>query len=97
MSIIFYLNGKQEEIEQNTTISKLLQVKKIRPEVVTIELNDKIIEKNKYQDILLNVNDHLELVYYMGGGSPFSDRIAKNVTELIGQTPMDRRKRIDNQ
>ncbi len=94
MGIIIYLNGKKEEIEQNTTITNLLQVKKIRPEVVTIELNDKVIEKNKYQDVLLNTNDHLEFVYYMGGGSPFSDRIAKNVTELIGQTPMVRLSRI---
>ncbi len=94
MGIIVYLNGKQEEIEQNTTITNLLEISNIRPKVVTIELNVKVIEKNKYQDILLSSNDYLEFVYYMGGGSPFSDRIARNVTELIGQTPMVRLERI---
>ncbi|HIE43257.1 MAG TPA: sulfur carrier protein ThiS [Candidatus Omnitrophica bacterium] len=50
------------------SISKLLEVKNIRPEVVTVELNDKIIEKDKYQMTLLKPDDRLEFVYYMGGG-----------------------------
>ncbi len=94
MSINIYLNGKKEEIEKGTTISRLLELKKVRPEVVTIELNDKILEKNKYQEIGLQPNDRLEFVYYMGGGSPFSDRVAKDISELIGQTPMLRLSRI---
>lgn len=68
MSITIYLNGKQVEIKRNTNILKLLEGKKVRPEVVTVELNDKIIEKDKYNEILLNSGDRLEFVYYMGGG-----------------------------
>lgn len=88
MSITIYLNGKKEEIQESTSISSILEIKKIRPEVVTVELNDKIIEKNKYQTLLLNANDRLEFVYYMGGGMPFADRLAEDVSELIGQTPV---------
>jgi len=94
MSIAIFLNGKKEEIEENLNISRLLEIKKIRPEVVTVELNEQIIEKNKYPDSLLKANDKLEFVYYMGGGSPFSDRVADSVTELIGRTPMVRLSRI---
>ncbi len=94
MPIVIYLNGKREEIKNNINISKLLEAKKIRSEVVTIELNDRIIEKDKYPQTLLNSNDRLEFVYYMGGGLPFSERIAKDVLELIGQTPMVRLNRI---
>jgi len=68
MAITIYLNGKKEEIKENMSISKLLEVKNIRPEVVTVELNDKIIEKDKYQMTLLKPDDRLEFVYYMGGG-----------------------------
>ncbi|MBU0694004.1 MAG: sulfur carrier protein ThiS [Candidatus Omnitrophica bacterium] len=50
------------------SISKLLKAKKIRLEVVTVELNDKIIEKGKYSEIVLKPEDRLEFVYYMGGG-----------------------------
>lgn len=88
MPIFIYVNGKKEEIEEATTISKLLEAKKIRPEVVTVELNEQIIERGKYPQTALSNDDRLEFVYYMGGGAPFSDKIAHDVTELIGSTPM---------
>ncbi len=94
MSITIYLNGKKEEIQEGLSISRLLETKKIRPEVVTVELNEQIVEKIKYPQILLKANDKLEFVYYMGGGMPFSNRVAKNVSELIGQTPMVKLNRI---
>ena len=47
MAILIYLNGKKEEITQDFSILQLLELKKIRPEVVTVELNGKIIEKEK--------------------------------------------------
>lgn len=94
MAIAIVLNGKKEEVQSGITILKLLEIKNIRPEVVTVELNEKIIEKNKYPETILNASDRLEFVYYMGGGMPFSDRIAENVAELIGQTPIVRLSRI---
>ncbi|MEK6727498.1 MAG: cysteine synthase A [Candidatus Omnitrophota bacterium] len=94
MAITIVLNGKKEDIQSGISILKLLEAKNIRPEVVTVELNENIIEKNKYPEIILNPNDRLEFVYYMGGGMPFSDRIAENVAELIGQTPIVRLGRI---
>ena len=68
MAILIYLNGKKEEIVQDSSILQLLESKKIRPEVVTVELNGKIIEKEQYSKILLKPNDKLEFIYYMGGG-----------------------------
>lgn len=85
-----YLNGKKEEIADGMTLSKLLEARKIRPEVVTVELNDNIVEKDKFKDTELKPDDKLEFVYYMGGGAPFSDKIAGNVLELIGNTPIVR-------
>ena len=89
-----YLNGKKEAVKDGLNISRLLEVKKIRPEVVTVELNDKILEKDKYHLTVLNPGDRLEFVYYMGGGSPFSDKVAENVLELIGRTPLVRLNKI---
>lgn len=68
MGVTIQLNGKKEDIENDMNLLGLLEVKKIRPEVVTVELNDKIIEKDKYRLTLLKADDRLEFVYYMGGG-----------------------------
>ena len=87
MAIAIYLNGEKEEFEEDISISKLLETKKIRPEVVTVELNDKIIERDKYQLTLLKGDDRLEFVYYMGGGA-VNTRLVNSILELIGNTPM---------
>ena len=80
------INGKKEKFENSLTVEKLLETKKIRKEVVTIELNSEILPREKYVNIILKDGDILEFIYYMGGGS--ESRIFKNILELIGNTPL---------
>ncbi len=63
-----YLNGKKRDIDEGMSISDLLEVNEIKPEIVVVEINDKIIERGKYKDTILIVKDRVEFVYYMGGG-----------------------------
>jgi len=63
------LNGKEEVLEGEMTIALLLAKKGIREEVVTVELNEGIIEKAKYSQTKLKNGDRVEFVFYMGGGS----------------------------
>lgn len=69
MAIKVIINGKEETIEDNMSIAKLLQARNVRPEVVTVELNDEIIHREKYDSVNVKQNDRLEFLYYMGGGS----------------------------
>ena len=69
MSIKVFINGKQEEFEKEITISELLEIKKIRKEVVTVEYNEEIIKREDYGKIKLKDNDKIELVFFMGGGN----------------------------
>ena len=69
MSIKVFINGKKEEFEKEITISELLEIKKIRKEVVTVEYNEEIIKREDYDKIKLKDNDKIELVFFMGGGS----------------------------
>ncbi len=87
MGMKIRLNGKAEEIKDNTSISAFLESKKVRPEIVTVELNDKIVGKDKYGEITLKPEDRLEFVYYMGGGE-VNAKLAGNILELVGNTPM---------
>ncbi|MBU4149509.1 MAG: sulfur carrier protein ThiS, partial [Candidatus Omnitrophica bacterium] len=94
------INGKKEELKDVVTVAKLLEQKKIRPEVVTVELNDVILEKSKHNETFLKDDDRLEFVYYMGGGEVFVNNQAKNkkmagsILELIGETPIVRFNKI---
>jgi len=82
------INGKNEKIEDNMSISKLLEERKIRPEAIVIELNDEIVGRKNYGSTALKPDDRLELVHHMGGGCLSSDRVAENILELIGNTPI---------
>ncbi len=62
------LNGKKSALEKSMSISELLKLKKIRPEVVTIELNDNIINKKNFKATPIKEDDRIEFVYFMGGG-----------------------------
>lgn len=62
------INGKKESLEDGMDILGLLNKKKIRPEMVAIELNDQVIHRNQYPEITLKDSDRLEFIYYMGGG-----------------------------
>ena len=69
--MIILLNGKKEEVKDGVTVSGLLKEKKIREEVVTVEINDAILERAKYNVTFIKDRDKIEFVYYMGGGYAF--------------------------
>lgn len=88
MAIKVTINGKEETFEQPISISQLLMRKNIRPEVVVVQLNGKILPKEEYEKKIGN-NDEVEFVFYMGGGNK-SQKIFNNILELIGNTPLVR-------
>jgi thiamine biosynthesis protein ThiS len=69
MAIKIFLNGKSEEIENEMSLLELLKRKNIRPEVVTVEVNEKMIDRKDYQTTIIKEGDKIELVFFMGGGS----------------------------
>ena len=69
-----YLNGKKEECDDGTTVAALLAAREIKPEVVTVELNDAVLQRESYGGTVLKDSDKVEFVYYMGGGSWLGSR-----------------------
>lgn len=63
------LNGKENQIQSGMTVSDLLLKWKIRPELVTVEVNETILQKLDYESTELKEADQVEFVFYMGGGS----------------------------
>ena len=62
------LNGDPYKINAGTNLDKLLNKLKIQKNKVAIEVNGEIVEKNKYQNLILNKGDKVEIVNFIGGG-----------------------------
>jgi sulfur carrier protein len=61
------INGKTEEVPGGTVLD-LLQAKKIEPQMVAVEVNDTVLDRNRLATTSLNNGDRVEFLFYMGGG-----------------------------
>lgn len=61
------INGKAEEVSGGTVLD-LLQTKKIEPQMVAVEVNDTVLDRNHFSTTDLNDGDRVEFLFYMGGG-----------------------------
>ena len=62
------LNGNPYEVNDGTNLNELLNKLKIQKNKVAIEVNGEIVEKNKYQNLILSKDDKVEIVKFIGGG-----------------------------
>ena len=63
------VNGEQINCGDGLTVSKLLIEQKVKmPEMVSVELNGKIVRRTEFEQTVLNDNDKVEFLYFMGGG-----------------------------
>ncbi len=62
------INGKAEVI-QESRLGDLLKSKNIEAQMVTVELNNKMIDRASLSETTLREGDEIEFIYFMGGGS----------------------------
>ena len=62
------LNGDPYEINNGTSLNELLNKLKIQKNKVAVEVNGTIVDKNKYTNLILNKDDKVEIVHFIGGG-----------------------------
>ena len=67
------INGKNEEIAgiEAITVIDLLAKRDVNPEMVSVEVNDRILKKEEFTTILLKDGDRVEFLYFMGGGTNY--------------------------
>jgi len=61
------INGKSEEFLGGSVLD-LLKTKKIEPQMVAVEVNDSMVEREQLATTELKEGDRLEFLFYMGGG-----------------------------
>ncbi len=65
------INGEAEDInETELTIAQLLNIKKVEsPDMVSVQVNDAIVDRSDYDHKQINPDDEVEFLYFMGGGA----------------------------
>jgi len=65
------LNGEVQQIETpDLTVDRLLKIKNVESvEMVSVQVNDEIIDRDNYETTLISENDEIEFLYFVGGGA----------------------------
>lgn len=62
------VNGEVQEITPVCTVFQLLEDKAVTLKAAVLELNGKILKQEHWQSTLLQADDRLEILVFMGGG-----------------------------
>ena len=62
------VNGEPREVEENVSIPKLVAELELKPEQIAIELNHKVVRRAQWDNTLLQPDDKVEIVHFVGGG-----------------------------
>ena len=63
------VNGESVEINEQISVSDLLTVRKVKmPDMVSVELNGEVLDRQTFDGTVLKEDDKVEFLYFMGGG-----------------------------
>lgn len=62
------VNGEFREVESRVSIQELIALLSLRSERVAIELNGKVVRRVEWDGTILNADDKVEIVHFVGGG-----------------------------
>ena len=65
------INGEDVTLEKkDISVSELLAHQKVdMPDMVTVELNGTILDRESFETTIVKEGDSLEFLYFMGGGA----------------------------
>lgn len=64
------INGNNTEVPEGLSVTLLLEQQKVKmPDMVSVEVNGEILERDSFEETILCDGDHIEFLYFMGGGT----------------------------
>lgn len=63
-----FVNEKYIELEKEINLALFLKNSSYELEKIAVEINEKIVSKKDYETTILQNNDSLEIVHFVGGG-----------------------------
>ncbi|MBP2032905.1 sulfur carrier protein [Clostridium algifaecis] len=68
--MIIKVNGEDKEIKDGVNVTEILKIENVEmPDMVSVQLNDEFIDRDKFDATILKQNDKIDFLYFMGGGS----------------------------
>lgn len=64
-----YINGEAREVPENLTLTTLLDWLKLPADRVAVERNREIAARPTWTETLIQPDDRLEVVHFVGGGT----------------------------
>lgn len=65
-----YLNGEAQEVNLPINVKQLILDSNVQqPEMVSVQVNEEFAEREDWENIQINEGDHVDFLYFMGGGS----------------------------
>lgn len=62
------VNGRPRVVSEGLTVRELLEKLDLQPATIVVERNLEILERDAYDEVVLEEGDRLELVHFVGGG-----------------------------
>lgn len=63
-----YINGESQQLESNVTLAHLLNELGLAGKRLAVELNQEIVPRSTYAEVVLEEDDRIEIVQAIGGG-----------------------------
>ncbi len=64
------INGKPEELGDAGTVGDLVRQFELVPRRIAIEVNEQLVPRDTFDDVVLADGDRVEIVTFVGGGTP---------------------------
>lgn len=63
------VNGKEYALKESRSLVELLKDLKVDPNRIVVEINYEIVNREDIEGRVLNEDDSIEIISFMGGGS----------------------------
>jgi thiamine biosynthesis protein ThiS len=68
MNVSIRVNGEERDVRQGETVAELVRELELRPEVVAVERNGRLVRRAEHATTALQAGDEVEIVTLVGGG-----------------------------
>lgn len=63
------VNDEPQELPDGTNVATLLEINKVmQSDMVSVQLNGEFVLRENYESTVLNDDDEIDFLYFMGGG-----------------------------